>query len=249
MKNIKFYKKILPLVMAGTLTLTGCGAELGSDVSEYDVLSTTNGNNTDNVMSGVEQLLDVHNEDFKLKVIYTSDEKEWRITSDKELNMEVYTVGLPSNLSVFIDNVHTDTSIISTKAVFDGIEQDTMDDRIHNSQMLGFPISDTVSYYGINEIEGENKDFITGFFYGYSSGSTGTVEQKRYLESDFLSCGVWANRIDSVFDLIVVDNTTGEIRTMSVSSTLIVEVNNKITLSDGTVYEYDKNGKRKELSK
>lgn len=37
-----------------------------------------------------------------------------------------------------------------------GILQDTMDDRIHNSLMLGFPISDDVCHIGINQIEGQN---------------------------------------------------------------------------------------------
>lgn len=247
MKNIKFYKKILPLVVASTLSLsvTGCDEELGSDISDYDVLETID---SDGTFKEVEQIIEVPHESFCLKINYTSGEKEWRITSDKELNMEIYTQGLAPNLSVFIDNIHTDTSIISTKAQFDGIKQDSMDDRVHNTQMMGFPISDTIPYYGINEIEGENQDFIQGYYYGNQSYSSGSVTQKRYLESDFLEDGVWGNRIDSIIDLIVVDNTTGQVRTMSVSSTLLVEANNTITYSDGKIVEYDRNGTRYNVS-
>ena len=245
MKNIKFYKTILPLVVASTLTLTGCGEELGSDISDYDVLETVN---NEEGFTGVEQIVEVPHESFCLRINYTSGEKVWRITSDKELNMEIYTQGLAPNLSVYIDNIHTDTSIISTKAQFDGIKQDSMDDRVHNTQMMGFPISDTIPYYGINEIEGENQDFIQGYFYGCSSSESGQINQKRYLESDFLEDGVWGNRIDSIIDLIVVDNTTGEIRTMSVSSTIIVEANNTITYSDGSIVEYDREGTKYNVS-
>ena len=71
MKNIKFYKKILPLVVASTLTLTGCGAELGSDISDYDVLETVN---NEEGFTGVEQIVEVPHESFCLRINYTSGE-------------------------------------------------------------------------------------------------------------------------------------------------------------------------------
>ena len=163
--------------------------------------------------------------------------------------MEIYTEGLPTNKEVYIDNIHTDTSIVSTKAKIDGIKQDTMDDKIHNSLMYGFPISDTNSYYGINEIEGENKEFIDGYIWGYNSLNKGEISQQRLLESKFLEGGVWANKIDSVIDLIIIDNNTNEMRTVSVPSILLVEANNKIRMSDGTTYEYDREGNSKVLTR
>ena len=249
MKNLKLNTKILAFALASGIALTGCDAvEMGADNSEYDMLSTVK-NSSDDILSGITQTLDVNGEDFKLLVKYSTEEKEWRITSDKRINMEIQTLNLPSNKEVYIDNVHTDTSIISTKVMFDGIKQDTMDDRIHNSQMIGFPIDDDTSYYGINEIEGENKDFISGYVYGYNGYSTGTISEKRFYESDFLEQGVYANKIDSIIDLIIIDNTTGETRAVSVPSILLVEANNKITMSDGTVYEYDREGNKKVLSR
>ena len=251
MKNLKIKKQFMALMLASSLGLasTGCGHELGANNDKYDVLKTVNDESTDNVLDGVTQIIDVPGEEFKIKIIYSSDAEEWRITSDKTLNMEIYTEGLPSEKEVYIDNIHTDTSIVSTRIQFDGIKQDSMDDRVHNSLMLGFPISDTNSYYGINEIEGENEDFIQGSYYGYNAYSSGTVVQKRYKESDFLEKGVWANKIDSVIDLIIVDKTSGEMRTVSVPSILLVEVNNKIKYDNGKVYEYDREGVKRELTK
>lgn len=250
MKNLKLKKSLMALMLAGTLSLTatGCSEELGADNSSYDVLKTVQ-DSSDDILSGVTQKVDVPGEDFSLRVIYSSDAKEWRVTSDKTLNMEIYTEGLSADTEVYIDNIHTDTSIVSSKVEFDGIKQDSMDDRVHNSIMLGFPISDTNSYYGINEIEGENKDFIQGYFYGYTSYSSGSITQKRYKESDFLSHGVWANKIDSVIDLIIIDKNTGEMRTVSVPSILLVEVNNRIEYSDGTIEEYDRSGNKRTLTK
>jgi len=252
MKNLKVKKKLMALMLASSMGLsaTACshGRELGANNDNYDVLKTVNDESKNNVISEVTQIVDVPGENFKLKVIYNSDATEWRITSDKTLNMEIFTEGLSADKEVYIDNIHTDTSIVSSFITVDGIKQDSMDDRIHNSLMLGFPIDDDKSYYGINEIEGENKEFIEGYAYGYYA-TTGSIVQRRFKESDFLEKGVWANKINSVIDLIVVDKTTGEMRTVSVPSILLVEVNNKIEYEDGIVFEYDRDGKSKQLTK
>ena len=155
------------------------------------------------------------------------------------------------NLEVFIDNVHTDTSIVSSKAMLDGILQDDMDDRIHNSLMLGFPISDIIEYYGCNSIEGMNQTFIEGFIYGCNGYASGSVSERRFTEEDFLERGVWANRIDTVIDLIIRDKNTNKIiNTVSVDSTLLVEANNTIKYSDGTEITFDREGNQvKKLKK
>ena len=256
MKNLKINKKLLALAIAGTigLTSTACASEQPEPEyeeykepgSEYDLLTTVDdeiveNKDYDNVINGVEQILDVDGENFKLKVKYTTPEETWKITDTKELHMDVKTVNLPSNKEVYIDNVHTDTSIVSTNDLLNGILQDTMDDHIHNSQMVGFPISNTKSYYGINEIEGQNDTFIKGF----CIAGLGGVSEKRRTEGEYLSYGVFANRTDSIIDLIVVDKETNEMRTVSVSSTLLIEVYNKAYMlysasdSYGYYYEYE----------
>ena len=283
MKNIKVNKKLLALVMASSIGLasTGCSeTEQQYDTYEeptveYDVLNTNEKEETkkeassleevesmgdeeytveeDSIFNGVEQTLDVKGEKFKLQIDYSTPEETWKITDTKELHMEINTLNLPSNKEVYIDNIHTDTSIVSSKEKLNGILQDTMDDHIHNSQMMGFPISDTNSYYGINEIEGQNDQFIKGF----CIAGLGYATQKRLEESDYLSNGVWANRTDSIIDLIIVDKNTGETRTVSVSSTLLTEVYNKVIEcynSNSTEeiyyeYQYDHDGSRKMVRK
>lgn len=243
-------KKLLSLALAGALTatLSSCApTELGSDKSGIDIIDTTI-QDGGYLAQGINQVLNVEGETFKLSIDYICEEgNDWRITDTKHLYMSIKTQDLDDSKEVFIDNIHTDTSIVSTKAIFDGIIQDSMDDRIHNSLMLGFPISNSNSYYGCNVIEGQNSEFIEGWTYGYNGYGSGSISSKRHLESDFLEKGVYANQIDSVIDLIVVDKETGEQRAVSVFSNLLIRVNDKITFIENgeeVTYKYDKEGNK-----
>jgi len=122
---------------------------------------------------------------------------------------------------------------------------------------LGFPISDTENYLGINTIEGGNQEFIQGYSFGSQYYSSGTIRQLRRLESDYLEDGVYANKIDTVIDLIIVDKEKNEpIRQKSVASKLLVEINNVITFeetkddrTEKVTYKYNKDGSREEISR
>lgn len=193
MKNIKFYKKGCAVIaLATSLALTGCE-------STYVPITANEDNSIDSNNSGEISIkpreISIPREDFKLVVNYSIDPPEgvkeddfkWRITSDKNLNIEVHTVGLPKGYKVWIDNVHIDTFIEATDPYFNGITQDSMDDRVHSSLLMGFPISDTTYYSSINLISGQNDDFISGTFYAYCSGSgSGSITQKRYVDEDYL---------------------------------------------------------------
>lgn len=227
MMNIKVNEKLakrvammgLMFVMAGTMT--GCVEHELAVQEEYSTISQTENENA--LSNGVENVLDVTGEDFKLVVQYKCGDNVWLITSDKELYMNVFTKGLPEGYTVYIDNVHIDTFILSDLAVFNGIKQDTMDDRIHNSMMMGFPISDTTSYVGINNIEGMNQEFIEATFYGYSGYSSGSATTKRYLESDYRYWGVYGNKITVVYDLLVKGPNDEDFRNISVIDKIVVE--------------------------
>ena len=248
-------QQLVALSLAGLLSfsLSGCGTEMGSDKSDMDIISSSNEmEDGESLSNGIMQEKDVEVETFKLVIKYMCESgSDWRITDTKRLYTEIRTLGLQSNLEVYIDNVHTDTSIVSGKnAIYDGILQDTMDDRIHNSLMLGFPISDTNFYYGCNVIEGQNSEFMEGYTYGYNSAHGTSIETKRRMESAFLEEGVYANQFDSVIDLIIVNKDTNETRAVSVFSNLLVEVNNRITFKEGdkfVTYEYDRNGEKTKI--
>lgn len=248
-------KKVYAIALSGLLTvsLNACSKELAADTSKFDVLKTNDEENGKSLSKGVTQERKVEGEDFSLVIHYLSGEDIWRINANKKLYIEIKTKNLPDNLSVYIDNIHVDTSIVSTRAAFDGIKQDTMDDRIHNSLIMGFPIDDNNSYFGINSIEGQNDTFIEGYNFGNQYYQGGSITEKRYLESDFLEDGVWANRIDTVIDLLICDKKTQTVlRQVSVDSTLLVEVNDKVTFLKGKeeiTYDYNRDGSRTEIKR
>ncbi len=255
----KVERRIYLLALSAMLAASSAGCdyqnyELSADTSNIDLLQTNeDGENAETLKKGVTQVKKVPGEQFNLVINYKSGEDKWQINANKKLYVEIKTENLPDNLEVYIDNIHMDTSIVSTKAGFDGIMQDTMDDRIHNSLMYGFPIDNNHSYFGVNEIEGQNETFISGYYYGNMYYSYGEVEQKRYLESDYLKNGVWANKIDTVIDIIIVDkNNNNVLRTVSVDSSLLVAVNDKITFRQNdeyVTYDYDKDGSKKLIKK
>ena len=233
--------KIVLVVGLAALMLAGCEpTEIATNShATYDVIDTLN---DEIVQNGIEQIEEVPGENFKLVINYKcllDDNERWTITADKDLFIDVCTMGLPDDTQVFIDNVHIDTTIISHYPSVNGITQDTMDDRIHNAQMIGFPISDFNSYNNICSIEGQNDSFIQGSFWGFNGYQSGDVEQKRYVESDYLKAAVTGNKIKSVFDLIIIkpDGTT---RCVSVDSQIGVSVWPYIEFSDGgyTKYRY-----------
>ena len=255
--NKKAANKLVAYVLAGSLAtgaLSGCTIqEASDDLSSLDLLTTKNEESSSSLNRGVSQKKDVNGENFSLLINYLSGEEKWQINANKKLYIEIKTENLPDNLEVYIDNIHMDTSIVSTKAGFNGIMQDSMDDHIHNSLVLGFPIDNTNSYFGVNEIEGQNDSFISGYSYGNQYYTSGSITQKRYLESDYLEDGVWANKIDTVIDLLIVDKSTGVVlRQVSVDSTLLVEVNDTVSFIEGNelvTYDYDRDGTRKEISR
>ena len=239
MRNFSFSNKFIALALASTmaLSMTAC---------EYDeVVYNTNIEDGYDVIDGqgenvkiLPQEIEVPGENFKLVIEYYLDEdssRKWTITDNKKLYTKVYTKGLPEGMKVWIDNVHTDVSIVASKETMNGILQDSMDDRIHNSLMYGFPISDSVYFYGVNIIDGQNDTFIKGSYHGFNGYSLGTVEEKRYTEKKYLESGVYANKIISSYGLLIQvgDN---EPYGVDVSSDVVVLAYNKIV----TEYESGK---------
>jgi len=223
-KNLKVRVAALVLAASSTFSLTGCIEREMAPQEEYDVVIQ---GDDDSFSKGLVQTLDVPGESFKLVTEYNCDsasKREWRITSDKFLYYSVKTSGLPEGTEVYIDNAHFDTSIKSKYASVDGILQDSMDDRVHSSQLIGFPVSDTTIYYGVNAIEGCNQDFINGTFYGYNGYSSGSIEEKRYTESDYIEMGVYANKVVIIYDLLIKGPNDKDFYNVSVATDFIVPI-------------------------
>lgn len=255
-KNIGKLNAILGLSFVLGTSLTGCKSSqtLTDDVTE---IYTTIDSNENGIKETEPQIVNIEGEDFKLEVKYyldKEDSKDWHITSNKELFVEASIKGMPEDTKIWIDNVHTDTYIIATTEAMNGIKQDSMDDHSHNTEILGFPISDTVKYHGIIEIEGQDKDFIQGSSYGFNGYSNGTINQRRYSESEYLEKTVYANEIISVFDLWV-QKGENEPYITGAKSRVVVIVDNEVTKIEKDkddvkikVYRYDRKGNSEVIS-
>lgn len=233
----------LSTAMIGCM-FTGCYATVTDDATAiYDTIDSTGENVT------IEpQVLDVKGEDFKLVVEYSLDDnsaKKWKITDNKKITTTVYTKGLPEDVKVYVDNVHTDTTLVASKETMNGITQDSMDDRVHNSLMYGFPINDTTPLICINEIEGQNETFISGYCHGLNGMTSGTVTEKRYEEEDYLENGVYGNKISSSYGLLI-QKGDNEPYGIDVSSDVVILASNTIVKekADGTqkIYTYNRDG-------
>lgn len=261
MKNINIYKRTcLALAMAGALSLTGCGESsyIPITATESNTINTNNAGETSIPPTTLEVGKDDYKEDFKLVVEYSispSDEEsesfKWRVTNDKNLDISVHTTDLPDGYRVWIDNVHIDTFIEASNPYFNGILQDTMDDRIHNSLMMGFPISGTTYYSSSNLISGQDKDFIEGTFTAYCSTSSGygsgEIRQQRYVDEDYLKKGVYSNKISIVYGLLVQGPNDLEPHGIDVKDEVHVYVYNCVEKYDSdknviNVYQYDQEG-------
>lgn len=257
-KNVMFYKKgCLALVMAASFALTGCGESTYVPVTANE--SNTIDSNNSGDMGTVNKELEVPREDFQLSVSYSIlppegvsvEDFKWRVTNDKNLNIEVHTVGLPEGYRVWIDNVHIDTFIEATDPYFNGITQDSMDDRVHSALIMGFPISDATYYSSTNLISGQDKDFIEGTFRAYCSDDSGyakgEVRQQRYVDEDYLAKGVYANKIGLIYGLLIQGPNDPEPYGVDVPDEVHVYVYNCVEKYDSTkgvinVYQYDMNG-------
>ena len=239
-KNLKIKPGVLILTATISLsTLSGCVEKELAPQEEYDIVKEITIDNNGLSTTGLKQELEVPGETFTIITEYrrdNSEDRQWLVTADKFLYLTVYTKGLPDDTEVYIDNIHIDTSIVSKYASVNGIIQDTMDDRIHNSQMIGFPIGNDIRYYGVNAIEGCNQDFIKGTFYGYNGYSSGTIKEKRYTEADYRELKVYANKFQIVIDLLIKGPNDKDYRNVSINTDFIVEVSQE-------PIEYEKNGK------
>lgn len=248
--NYDFVKKsVYSFIIGGSLagslvTLNGCDQKaVTTNNVDPEIMMDTTKDGDEVIYKPKEHKISVKKENdgedlFKLVVTYYTDEKEWRATSDRALYMDIHTEGLDDKYDVYIDNIHTDTSIVSTYLDYNGIKTDSMDDRIHNSVDRGFSISNDNHYIGINIIEGQN-DTITEIF---TSESSSSVKTNRVSEEDLLIKGVYANLVDSVFGLILVNKETNEVSWIDIRDSIVIPVNNIIEYSNGTSVQYNSDG-------
>lgn len=226
-------------------SLTGCSeTELSTNgVDDSKIVDFNDAGTDDFLENGIRKVINVPGEEFKLVIEYSGEMENgeyWTVTDNKKLYTKIYTEDLPLGYEVYINDIHVDTSIVAKQKQMDGIKQDTMDGGVHNSTLPGFLIGNDSCYYGVNQIDGQNDEFIQGTMIGYESYSSGTVTQKRFLESDYLEKGVIANQVSSVYTLLVKGPDDISYRGISVDDDIYIKIYNKVLFVDNLGEEYYK---------
>lgn len=194
-------KRLLTMVIFVMASFTGCTeVERVSKETELDSLELMEG-------TTLTQELDVPGEEFKLVIEYDTgryDFSNWRITSNKYINMSAYVTGLPEGTTVMVDHMHVDISLQSTLAQVDGMLQDSMDNSYNGASQDGYYINEDYRYRNTFIIEGYSQTLINGW--GFVCGSYGNVEisEDRLTEKNLIQEGeVYANKVQAEYKLLV----------------------------------------------
>ena len=201
-------KLLLALCLVGTLLMGGCyEEETVKNELEEGVTAVISGSTYGSSQTSVVTEIPVRGEDFKLRVVYDTNDlllKDWRVTSNKELSMEVTTLGLPEGYEAYIEHMHADILLKSTNPRLDGICHDSMDDSDHRIPTKGFRITDDNSYHNIFSIEGYNCEFYE--IWGYTMQGMGYVDStySRLTEKKIREMGCYAEKLAVVYDVVIV---------------------------------------------
>ncbi len=128
------------------LVLTGCAkAPTARELKQESIMQATYNDDLEEVHELVKT---IELDDFNLLVRYDTidyDLKNWRITDNKVIRMEIMTEGLPSDWEAIVEHVHVDMFIRPDTYRRPYLLQDSMDDSFHGYGQDGFVISDNVS--------------------------------------------------------------------------------------------------------
>lgn len=161
---------------------------------------------------------------------------DWRVTSNKNINMTVNTSKLPDGYNVHIEHIHADISLKSTEPQIDGITQDSMDDSDHRIPTKGFPISDTIAYNNNFAIEGYTEQFYS--LWGYAFNGYGTISStyQRLTEGNLRKVGTYAEKLSVVYDIVISTPECEEGYVKSVYSEVLIPLVSKIETAEKNIF-------------
>lgn len=148
---------------------------------------------------GIFFILDAPQLNIQLKTQYSStiNLSDWKITDNKDLLIDLKVLYQPADIDLWVEHMHADCFLEGTLDTWDGILQDTMDDKIHGTGAIGFYINENQSYSETFSVEGFSQ-FLTQYWsYYYSYAST----QVRMTETRLLDKGVYGVSFRIIYDV------------------------------------------------
>lgn len=180
-----------------------------------------------NTITGSKLELSQNVEGFKFKTTYDAGKygfSKWRITDTKSLKMTAIVENVPSGTEVLIEHVHVNLSLKAISPILDGLPQDSMDDSFHGVSQDGFYLSSKYPYENVFAIEGFSKDIIESWKYYCGEYGFDSFSSSRLTEDNLLSKGVYANKIQVVYDILVKNKGESKYHVRSIMEELLIPV-------------------------
>lgn len=219
-------KIIVPsiVIMLALVSFAGCIEEDRVAVPDYLPILI-------NDLESGELIIENEVEDFILVAKYSTDydATKWRITDSKTLLMQVFIEDLPENATIMIEHMHTDISLKSKYEGMDGMLQDSMDDKLHTGDQLGFWVTEDYPYENIFAIEGYSQTLIDGW--GWMIGSYGSmnIKEERLTENNLKTDGgVYGNKVQVVYDVLIKYEGEQYYHTRSIVNEFLIPIGEKI---------------------
>lgn len=170
-------------------------------------------------------------EDFIFVTEYWTpyDTTNWRITDCKTLFMKAYPKNLSEGKTIFVEHVHIDINLQSNVQFFDGWPQDSMDDKLHTGDQIGFWVNETYPYENIFAIEGFSQTLIDGWGFAVLGYGAVDIDEERLSEYTLREQGkVYGNKVQVVYDVLIKDDSESFYHTRSIVDEFIIEVKGKV---------------------
>lgn len=166
-------------------------------------------------------------EQFKFNTTYDVGKysfDKWRITDSKNIKFTATVENVPEGAEVLIEHAHVDISLKSTHPQLDGLSQDSMDDTYHGVKQDGFYLNKQYPYENTFAIEGFSKEIIEGWEFYCGDYGSGSVDSRRLTEESLIKEGVYANKLQVVYDLLIKYKGEDKYHTKSVVDELLIPI-------------------------
>lgn len=212
----------IPLLAA---TLAGCMEE-SSDTDIQKETSAVVGDKNAKIDTKPEPLKSIqstHNitlngQSFDLLADYglsVKRSKDWYFTQPSTINLSLKSVNLPANLSLHVNEVYSEVSLVSPYARYNGIRQDSTDLKYSEIENNGMTIDNANDFSFPFKVEGINAN-ETSFYMinGYGGSSTSRITEDR------LRANVQGGAVKTVWTVLVTNNDTKQTYTKTISDSI-----------------------------
>lgn len=176
-----------------------------------------------------------------VNTFYNTDyaEGQWKITDNKNVGIYLFVEKQPEGTTILVEHMHADCLICSNRTEFNGIKQDTMDDKMHTGPQEGFYVSPEYPYSCIFAIEGYTQYLLSiwGFMWGDFGWMSGT--EKRLTEDTLKHYGTKGSELMVVFDLLIKHEGEEFYHTVSFMDDFIVYFNGAFQENPGSRAEFE----------